>query len=300
MKPLSNKKRNVILSIFIFLFICFIPVMFLYVTGYRLGTGYSLIRTGGIYIHPWNVRGNVYLNDKLITTANFLQKDHLIQSLPAKIYSISVKRDGYSIWEKEIPVYKQIVTEVSPFIISYEPEVITIPKFILDPLKPKGKGTPNPLYIKIEPLFADKTTETVLPEMETLPTTKDGKLKEDYLLRRKMALWQQGETIYAEWTGEQDSIPAYFCESELRINCAAVIPVIKNAKNVTQFDFYPGRNDILIAAFPDGLYAVELDTRSTQNSALIFAGKNLDFRIQNSDLLYVKKDSSTFLKITIE
>ncbi len=282
------------------IFIIAIPVLFLYVTGYRIGKGYSLVTTGGIYIHPWNIRGDVYINNKPISQTTFLQKDHLIQSLMPNTYTIELARDGYSSWKKNVSVHKQIVTEISPFLITKNPETADIPKTITDPKQPKSKGVANPLFKKIELLFLPTDPSEAILVDGAPPITKDGELKEDYIVYRKMALWKQKNIIYAEWTGEPDYIPSYFCESELRTSCKTTITVIPNAKNITRFEFYPGRDDIMIAALPDGLYATELDTRSTQNSARIFEGKNLDFRIKGGDILYAKKNAETFVEITVE
>jgi hypothetical protein len=51
---------------------------------------------------------------------------------------------------------------------------------------------------------------------------------------------------------------------------------------------------LLIVALSEGLFVVEIDDRSSQNIQTIILGKNLDFRLDGNDILYVKDDIRIF------
>ncbi len=275
MRPLQNKTRQIffIASVIIFFFIA--PFSVFYSLGYRINfKQQSVHSTGGIFIHSWTVNGNYILNGINRGSSNLLDRSQFFQGLPEGIYKLEMLRDGYTAWEKNISVIKEHVTDVSPFIIPLEPTTAEITKTIKDPTT--LKTITNPVYKEVADLFIDKK------EIIELDTT----LPENSIERHKMLLYPDGDTLYAKWLGEKEVAPGYFCISiDL---CNLVIPVLNSYDSSMHFDFYPGRNDIFIVNFPDGIYAIELDTRGGQNRELIYSGNDLNFRIDPSDKLFVK------------
>ena len=60
----------------------------------------------------------------------------------------------------------------------------------------------------------------------------------------------------------------------------------------------PGRNDVWIVLVQDGIYAVEVDSRSKRNIQPIYLGKDLDFRLDGSGNLIVK-DKGSFIELDL-
>lgn len=298
MRPLSNKKRNIIFVIFLAVFAILFPIILLYSTGYRLSEHFSIVRTGGIYIHPWGIRGTISIDGKEVGETSLIGKDYLIQSLKPNHYTVSFNHDGYIPWQKTVTVRRQLVTEINPFIIPKEFETVEIPKLI--PGKtPSDKKISNPIFKTVSSLFIPEIKPSILDtsienDIVKIASEKNGGT--DYQKFRKMAIWKKDNTIVAKWTGEQEYTPPYFCNL---IACQETITIFSDTKNIGDFMFYPDRNDIMIIALEDGIYAVEFDTRDVQNKMPISLGKNLSFRLDGYTL-YIQKDSSTFEKIILE
>ena len=112
-----------------------------------------------------------------------------------------------------------------------------------------------------------------------------------------MAIWEKDDSIFAEWLGDKEYTPPYFCNTN--IICSPTLRVLQNASSLNGFVFYPDRNDIIIASFPDGIYAIELDTRDLQNKMPLFLGDKLLFKL-DGNTLYIQKDKDTFIHMVLD
>lgn len=275
MRPLQNKTRQIFFILGVVLFFVIAPIFVFYSLGFRINfKQQSVHSTGGIFIHAWTVNGNYILNGINRGSSSLLDRSQFFQGLPEGTYKLQMLRDGYTAWEKNISVIKEHVIDVSPFIIPFEPSTSEITKTIKDPTT--EKSITNPAYKEVADLFLDKK---ITIEIDTT-------VPENSIERHKMLLYPDGDTLYAQWLGEKEVAPGYFC---LQVDiCNPVIPVLESYDPKMHFDFYPGRNDIFIVNFTDGIYAIELDTRGGQNRELIYSGNDLNFRIDTSDKLFVK------------
>src|SRR3990167_3565617 len=69
--------------------------------------------------------------------------------------------------------------------------------------------------------------------------------------------------------------------------------ILLAGKNVRNFEFFPKRRDVLIAAFDNGVWAVELDGRGGRGNYPIYKGKEPDFALlAGDDVLYVLDDGN--------
>jgi hypothetical protein len=99
-----------------------------------------------------------------------------------------------------------------------------------------------------------------------------------------------GGVLHVLWMGEADAIPNYFCE---HVTCKPEI-LIKAASPIRSFDFFPGRNDLLVLRLDSGIVVSEIDDRSPQNMETIVSGTGFDFRIKDGKDIYLKKDSQIY------
>jgi len=84
--------------------------------------------------------------------------------------------------------------------------------------------------------------------------------------------------LKADWVGE--IIPPYFFSSQEEI-------LVQN-KIVRNFEIYPGRRDIVLASFDNGVWAIEIDGRSERAVYPIYKGREPNFvLLPNSDELYI-------------
>ena len=147
-----------------------------------------------------------------------------------------------------------------------------------------------------------------------------------------MELHRAGDDVYAEWLGAPDKTPYYFCvmpdeasttaalygpqvaaqvigvdlsgtttSSTYRANdriCRRQIRIDRKGQDVKWFDFVPGNRDLVLMHLADGVYVVEIDDRSWQNTQLLYPGKDLTMLV-DGNTIYVK-DGTAYLELYTE
>ncbi|MEK9166323.1 MAG: PEGA domain-containing protein, partial [Patescibacteria group bacterium] len=98
-----------------------VPMSMLYVLGYRLDENFTLQKTGGLYISSPVAGSEISIDKKIVKRTSILQSGIFIQSLRPRAYKISVKKEGYRAWEKELRVLPQSVTEARALLVPEEP-----------------------------------------------------------------------------------------------------------------------------------------------------------------------------------
>lgn len=284
------KKRRLYFFFFLAVFFLAIPVLMLYTSGYRLSSSFRLVKTGGIYISAPGTGAEIYVNNQLEKTTNLIQRDFFRQNLTPGTYFVFVFKDGYWPWSKELKVSEQMVADAHAFLVPREPSLEEILP-TLPITNNDTSGGPNPFYQQIIPLFSGKPIPltakiTSLSASATTTVTHD-----------KVQFIREQNTIFAKWLGDSDKAPFYFCD-EYKRNCLQKIAIFTSASRIKTFDFYPGRDDVVILARKNGIYAVEADKRKIQNFALVYAGGDPDFRIASDGNMYIK-DGKTLYKISL-
>ena len=69
---------------------------------------------------------------------------------------------------------------------------------------------------------------------------------------------------------------------------------ISTASRILSFDFFPGRDDLLLLQLENGIYVSEIDDRSPQNVMPIVSGLGYDFKVKDGRI-YIKKDGKIYL-----
>ena len=252
MQPLSRKKRLGYLALCFVLFLIIAPVAILYAKGYRLTEAFQITRTGGLYISVGYSGAQIYINGSLSKETGVFQKGALIQNLKPGSYKIRVEKNDLNPWEKELPVFKETVTEARVLMLPLESEMVEI----LDSSDVAG-------------LFGNKTYAS-----STGPK----------IINKLMAQKENGE-VTVRWQGESDSQPSYFCQEE---KCQDEIS-IKTSENINTFFFLPGRDDLIIFQSNNGIYVAEIDNRSQQNIQPVLEHPDLALRVSDNTILIKEK-----------
>jgi hypothetical protein len=275
-RPTSPRTRLLFFLISVILFILLIPIVVLYSAGYRLGKDLSLEPTGGIYVYYPEAGVNVNIIGQPLERTSRFTRSVFVQNLAPGIYEIRVGKEGYTEWQKKVLVVERRVAEGYPFLI-------------LDPIA----TTTVPVQIRrnVELLFSAtnrmKTTLSVDKALGQLGTTTSSStiINNQGILSKDMYLYKEDNNLVALWKGETSNIPLYFC-AEITKLCDPSIVITESSSPIKHFDFFPGRNDVVVYSNADGIFVTELDMRPPHNYVTLALG-NLDFRI-NGDHIYIK------------
>jgi hypothetical protein len=296
-------------------FILGAPLLIGYSKGYRLDDALELIQTGGIYLHSDVANTNVYIDDVFIEkNGQFLRNTFVQTLLPNRTHKVVVQKEGLQDWRKDLMVLPDLVTEANVIMLPREFEWRMIPATSTLPvsgpasaLVSASSSVPNPEYVSLTEEFAQDldqfevevaSTTVVLVKGKPVATTTTlvevqypswlapiasttGFADEDMVREREgMALWLHDGNVHAVWVRPSDPPPFYFCVKE----CVREL-VIDWKEPIRRYDFFPNRNDVVVVASDQGIYAVELDDRSQRNIQVIRAGLGLDFRLNGDEIV---------------
>jgi hypothetical protein len=291
--PISNGmikilKKKVRLVVFFLVFIIISPLLVLYANGDIFGDGWSLLKTGGIYINSAPINSEIYINSKLKNNTSFFERDLLVKNLKPGIYEVMVKKEGYNTWFKKISVLNNLVSDANIFILPEKIDIRDIPKENINDFN-KGTTTikvkePNEEYKYIADLFLDDLS---LKNKKTASSTflnKNLGTKESPIMSGKVGLWKDKTKIFVSWYGKIESAPKYFCNNN---NCLDTIQVSVFDKEPTRIDFLSGYDDVLIISLDSKVFAIQIEDNPTKSFQLLYEGKKPDFRIIGG-AIYVK------------
>ncbi len=257
-----------------------VPFLLLYANGYRMSKENVVVETGGIFTHATILHGVLKIDGSSTSELSLFNHDVFIQSLIPKEYTLTYARENYTTWQKTVLVENQRVLDIAPFIIPLDPVFTVIPKTI-----PNTAGV-NHEYSVVHSLFksGEIMHEDILPLAEgffAVPVP--------YLFDRNIALAKDGNALKAYWTTTFDLIPQMFC-TRIQHQCNSEITILDDAREITDFLFYPGRNDVVLLAYPDKIIVREIDPRGIVNEALLYTGDKPEMRTDGSSL-YIKEGS---------
>lgn len=279
MQPLPKKTRLTYLALLVLIFVVLVPVTVLYSAGYRLGEGFSLVKTGGIYIGVDESDAELLLDGKVRKKVGILKSGFFVQDLTPRVYYVRVEKEGFRSWEKILEVKPQRVSEAAAFVL---PEGIPYVEVL-----PTGSK-----YEDVLDLFATSTATALRPDeypedlaTSTHPTISDVKRKGD------IALWREGDGVYARWVNDAGRAPSYFCDDGA---CEKVIQV--NKRPVDFFDFHPQSNELLLFIADGVVSMTEIDPRIPRNSQTLFDAEGVSVRTEG-DSVYIREPTEDGVKI---
>lgn len=319
-------------------------------------TEQNIRSVGGLYVSAAADDIEIFINDEAVQDMRTFQRAAYIQNVVEGMHQVHVQGDSLHTWVKELPVFPHYVTEASSFNMPRIPQVRVITErqtdagatvifeslasttlahastsnvFLIATSTATTSYVTNPEYEYVQSRFASSTEAaelqeaialrkeqpfmfaSELPELATTTlatTTKQG---------QNMRLYESNGEVYVRWTGNQDSIPYYFCvQSEDIADIAALygehvgqsfqmtahasssvetfykgqqwcrntIMIDRGREEVTWFDFHPSLSDIVVLRSTNGLYAVEIDDRAWQNRQMLYAGETFRALIDSSSI----------------
>lgn len=281
-KPTPYKYRLVYFLLFVAVFIVGFPILVFYSAGYKFDPTFGLTIRGGIYVFTPEPGTSVFVSNEFKGTTGFLNDEVFLNDVKPGSYLVLATNEAFWPWAKFVSVSRGEVEALHPLLVPKVIESVSI------------KRT-DPVFREISILFVAKATTT---QATTTPTTTS--------IRRQTKIWRDNTRVYAQWQGNEESAPKYLCspvdeapeailptvQDEIEIRrCGEPILVFDSSVPIRSADFFPSRNDAIILALDNGVYAVEIDKREPQNFYPLFRGTSPDFRISRGDV-YVKDDES--------
>lgn len=283
MLPLSRNKRRLYLIFFAIIFIIGAPFFIFNAKGYKLNLQdfFNVSKTGGLYISTDQSRIDISVNGEIVRKTGIIQKSIFVQNLKPGVYQINISKEGLQSWNKSLRVFPEIVTEARPFLIKSEPVLTEIPRLLIGDSSAlsstnRNVSKKNSEYDLINVLFLPPGLKSV--SVKTATTSPYTKMLGDVLVKNSAG------KLHVLWKGEKDSTPNYFCENACKLEI-----IVNTVSKVLSFDFFPGRNDLLILSVEDGIFVSEIDDRSSQNVQKVVSGFGYDFRIKDGKEIYLKK-----------
>lgn len=233
-----------------------------YIAGFRVGK-FGIAKAQTVSIIELPEETEVFLDNKSIG----FKEGNVELALAPGLHSIILSKVGFWPYIENIELTKGIPvrTTIKPFFFLQNPSGVLI-------------GSNDPEYNVIISLFNKK-----LSPSETSPvTSSDG----------SMQIYVKDERITAKWLGDAEDKPTYFSTDG---NISSVFNPVTEVRSLA---FYKDRNDVMIVAMQDGIFALEINPNGTQNLQPLFEGKEPDFRIGTDGKLYAK-DENTLMLLSI-
>jgi len=264
-------------------FIVVVPLLILFSSGYRLNSKFRLVKTGGIYLANKEHDVIVKLNGKGVKKAGMFEKNILISNLMPATYFVTVEKDGYRTWKKNITVEEQKVEVCYPLLIPSKLNPQPVSKYLTHAEDNKKKKLEtNEEYAEAMKLFStrDKAGKGVIPSFGDTDAKKY-ELGTGRKLKKKVFLFRENNKIYVKWTGIDQKRPFFIDSADRRL---AFFP----DKKILSFEFFPGRQDAMLVLLENlNLYAVEIDTRfGIHNTYRIVSNCNR-FAVKDEFLYYL-------------
>lgn len=276
-KPAPYKYRLFFLLFFVIIFIIGIPILIFYSAGYTFDRTLGVLSPrGGIYVYTPESGTSVFVGNELKNVSSFFKHEILVDGLKGGQYLVLAANDNDWPWAKLVTVKTGEVEALFP---------IMVPKVVADTQIKSTEAN----FLLAERLFATTTTESsvFLAATSTITNT---------IARKKVEAWLDSNNIYAEWQGSNDAAPHYYCD-DANV-CTQPVPVFPSVLPIRHIDFYPARNDAIILALDNGIYAVEIDRRPYQNFYPLYHGDAPDFRV-SGNLVFVK-DKGVYSTLNLE
>ncbi len=136
----QSTKKQILLSVAVLILLVSVTTLaILYGKGYRLGFPKGepkVSKTGILHVTSIPVGGQVYIDGHLTTAAN-----NTINLTPGK-YNVKITKDGYSDWQKDIEIQKEVVINADALLFPKAPTLqsistLGIESLLIDPSKTK-------------------------------------------------------------------------------------------------------------------------------------------------------------------
>jgi hypothetical protein len=243
--PLSRRTRSSVFLILVFIFLVSLPFLYLYATGYRfdLFEPTNIYSTGGLYIAVERAGAEIYIDGELVRETRAFRRAFYAQNIEPGTHRVHVQKEGYHTWVKELPVTAHRVTEAESFNLPLIPHVRVIAPwqtatgtmilrsqdilasttnpYLISTSTATSSALQNTEYLALISHFTTITPTTspqakgdILSTEETPngSTSSEGVLSGTTTKERSgVRLYEEGEEVYARWTGSFEQMPYYYC-----------------------------------------------------------------------------------------
>ena len=291
-------QKKIKLLIFFLLFIIISPIIVFYASGDIFSDGWSILKTGGIYVSSAPVGSEVYLNNKFEDKVSFFKRNILIKNLMAGSYEIKVIKTGYNDWYKKIIVDTNFVADANVFMLSKNIENREISKYIFD----ISSGSTSSIKIK-NPEYADTvalfnaTTTKLSKALSIIGVDLKNNLgtAKSPIMSGRLGLWKEKEKIFVKWFGDNDNAPKYLCDNSL--DCTKTKLVIELPIEPTEINFLLGYDGVILISVQGTIFAMQIDDNADKIKQIIYEGKDPKF-ILSAGSLYIK-DGDTISEVIL-
>ena len=272
----NSKTISVILLAFIVLF-----AGGFYIAGFRLTGDMKVVRAGSIEVVCLSSGAEIFIDNAKKKRIAPNEDGAVFLNISPGPHSILVAMPKFWPWSKEFEISPSEREVFIPFFAPEEPSGFIIkendPEYASLRLALSSLGSPSVFNKRI---------------------SKSG----------RVAVWNEGSVVYAEWLGVLSNAPSPFCppaspsggsvQEDLPAggNCGKIRPVFESAQTIKNLDFFRDRDDVLVLGTETGIFALELDGAGTRNFQPIYRGANLNFLARESDVLYIL-DGENLLEI---
>lgn len=281
---MSKRMRNIYFYTMVGIFVLLIPFIILYANGYRLGSDFEVVETGGIYVTVPQAGAEIYIDDVFRRRTGNFQKELFVQNLePKSQHTVRVERPGFSTWYKEIGIDAQEVTALYPFLLPETYAFRSVMRVV--------QGELNDEYLDLVELFEEEEDVLALNSDNVERTSMTMEDIETLLRRNNSRIWHDENGVYAGWVSRDGWIPRYFCEEG---ECQKELLVASPSEEVITLDYYPRRDDVIIYSTKTGVYVAEIDVRTLQMKRKIYSGIDVDVRVDNDRTIVIRDGAQLF------
>jgi hypothetical protein len=268
------------------LFTVSIPTAILYATGYRFDNGFSLVKTGGVYISVPVSGASISLNGDQIGESSLFNRGFYIDNLAPGSYAIHVALPEAYPWYKTLVVEPHIVTDARAFLVSEKLAPVRLLIATSTPVTSQGTTTD---FKAISRLEYDVLLKEFLPATTTpaLSSVEPGPLD----TRGGMALGVHEGNVEVSWIRGTSTLPSNFCIRPS--SCVHRIEVEDGHEEAVNARFFG--EGVLYQTKEKGISLVEIDVRPTALTIPVYPRHGAEFRIING--VIIVKDGSVLYEI---
>lgn len=186
-----------------------------------------------------------------------------LDNLAVGTHAVVVAKDGYWPWSKELVLANNERIALRPFLIPQEPSIRVAEE------EHEGRAD-----------AVSKLRSYTLPQEDAPLISHDGAVH----------VWVTQNEIQARFVSEAEAPPP-FC---ITGTCEYTLTVLPTEADIRNIAFFPSRNDVIMFSTENGIFALELDKRGTQNFQPIYLGISPSFIMQADNLLAIEDSDTIF------
>lgn len=283
--PLSIYSRRIIAVAAVCAFICIVPLAVLYASGYRWtpGADQMLVTTGGLYVSSPMAEASLFVDGQHIADTGYFSAYFFVTNLTPGIHGVDVYASTTLSWHKEVLISGGRVARSTAFLVPKQINLFDILEPSLHPSGGESSSTatgPVYEYASVAPFFTSTST--------LMATTSA-----NALVSGNVALWAEGMVLVAQWRGDTDQTPDFFCILDTSSQICPTTSYIRIGSQIHHFDFFPGRNDVVIVATDQGVYALEIDSRPDRRIVTLYKGPGSTFRLIDGHI-FIKTEEGLY------